>query len=74
MSGIWEFDHKENKDTLCRRKNYMQKYCESLREQAKNIIDFEMKKNVTVNKRRIKIALKFKSMLHLWEKNLDKAL
>ena len=74
MSGIWEFDQIENKDTLCHRKNYMQKYCESLREQAKNIIDFEMKKNVTVNKRRIKIALKFKSMLHLWEKNLEKAL
>ena len=74
MSGIWEFDHIENKDTLCHRKNYMQKYCESLREQAQNIIDFEMKKNVTVNKRRIKIASKFKSMLHLWEKNLEKAL
>ena len=74
MSGIWEFDHIENKDTLCHRKNYMQKYCESLRELAKNIIDFEMKKNVTVNKRRTTIASKFKSMLHLWEKNLEKAL
>ena len=74
MSAIWGFDQIENKDTLCHRKNYMQKYCESLREQAKNIIDFEKKKNVTVNKRRIKMALRFKSLLHLSEKNLKKAL
>ena len=40
----------------------------SLREHAKNIIDFE-NKNATVNKRRIKIILRY-----LWKKNLKKAL
>ena len=32
----------------------MKKFCTSLREHAKNMIDFENKKNVTVKKRRIK--------------------
>ena len=48
--------------------------CESLREHAKNIIDFEKKKNVIVNKRRTKITTRCNSMLHLWETNLKKAL
>ena len=43
---------------------------ESLREQAKNIIDFE-KKIVTTNKRRTKIVSRYKSMLYLW-KNITK--
>ena len=34
----------------------MKKFCESLREHAKNIINFEKQKNVTVNKRRTKIT------------------
>ena len=41
-------------------------------EHVKNIIDFE-KKNVTVNKRRTKIASRCKSMINLWKKNLIKA-
>ena len=45
----------------------MKKFCESLREQAKNIIGFE-KKNITVSKRRIKIISKCKSMLYFWKK------
>ena len=56
MSTIWEFHHIENKHTLYRGKDCMKKFCESLREHAKNITDFEKKKNVTVNKRRIKIT------------------
>ena len=32
----------------------MKKFCVALREHAKNIIDFEKKKNIIVNKRRIK--------------------
>ena len=47
----------------------MKKFCTSLKEHAKNIIDFEKKKNVTDNKRRIKITSKCKSMLNLWKKN-----
>ena len=34
----------------------MKKFCESLREHIKNIIDFEKKKNVTVNKKSTKIT------------------
>ena len=54
MSIIWGFDHIKNKHTLYLGKDYMKKFCTSLREHAKNIIDFENKKNVTVKKRRIK--------------------
>ena len=64
MSTIWEFDLIENKHTLYRGKDCMKKFCISLREHAKNIIDFE-KKNVTVNKRRIKITSRCKNMLYL---------
>ena len=74
MPTIWAFDHIENKHTLYRRKNYMKKFCESLREHPKSIIDFEKKKNVTVNKRRTKITSRCKNMLYLWEKNLKKDL
>ena len=74
MSTISAFDHIQNKHTLYRRKHCMKKFCESLREQAKNIIDIEKKINVTVNKRRIKITSRHKSMLYLWKNNLTKAL
>ena len=50
----------------------MKKFCESLREHAKNTIDFETEKKFTVNKRRTKITSRSKSMLHLWKKNLKK--
>ena len=55
MPTIWGFDHIKDKHTLYRGKDCMKKFCESLREQAKSIIDF-FKKNVTVNKKRIKIT------------------
>ena len=55
IQKIWAFGHTENKHTLYRGKDCMKKFCESLREQAKSIIDF-FKKNVTVNKKRIKIT------------------
>ena len=48
MSRIWAFDHIEKKHTLYRGKDSMKKFCTSLRKHAKNIIDFEKKKNVTV--------------------------
>ena len=51
MPTIWGFDHIENKHTLYRGKDCMKKFCDSLREHASNIIDFEKKKNVTVNKK-----------------------
>ena len=46
MSTVWAFDHIENKDTLSSGKHCMKKFCESLREQAKNIIDFERKEKM----------------------------
>ena len=67
MSTIWGFDHIKDKHTLYRGKNYMKKFFESLREHAKSITDFEEKKNVTINKKRIKTTWRYKSMLYLQE-------
>ena len=44
MSTIWAFDTIENKHTLYRGEDCMKKFCTSLTEHAKNIIDFEKKK------------------------------
>ena len=46
MSTVWAFDHIENKETLSWRKHCMKNFCESLREQAKNIIHFERKEKM----------------------------
>ena len=35
MSTIWGFDHIEKKHNLCRGKNCIKKFCDSLREHAK---------------------------------------
>ena len=40
VSKTWAFDHIEIKHTLCRRKDCIKKFCESLRNDAKNIIGF----------------------------------
>ena len=40
----------------------------------KNIIEFEKKKIVSVNKRVTEITSRCKSMTYLWKKNLKKAL
>ena len=69
MSRIWAFDHIEKKHTLYRGKDSMKKFCTSLRKHAKNIIDFEKKKNVTVNKRRSKIISRCKSIFIFVEKD-----
>ena len=50
MSTIWAFNHIENKHTLYRGKACMKKFCEPLREHAKNIIDFERKKLLPLTK------------------------
>ena len=72
MSKICRFDHIEIKHTFYRGKDCKKKFCTSLREHAKNIIDFEKKKNVPVNKRITKIILIRKSMLYLRKKILKK--
>ena len=43
-STIWGFDYTEDKHTLYRGKDCMKKFCESLREHAKSVTDFEKKK------------------------------
>ena len=58
MLTIWAFDHIENKHTKTtytyRGKDCMKKFCESLREHAKNIIDFEKKKMLPLTKEELK--------------------
>ena len=44
MSTFWGFNHIEDKQTLYRGKDCMKRFCESLREHGKSIIDFEKKK------------------------------
>ena len=55
MSTNWAFDHIKNKHNLYRGEDYMKKYWKSLREHLKYIVAFE-KKNVTVNKKRVKYS------------------
>ena len=54
MSTIWAFDHIENKHTLYCGEDCMKKFCESLREHAKNIIDFEKEKMLPLSKEELK--------------------
>ena len=44
MSTIWTFDGIENKHDVYRGDNDMNNFCESLREHAMKIINFEKKK------------------------------
>ena len=44
MSTIWAFHNIENKHTFYRVEDCMRKFCESLKQHAKNVIDFEKKK------------------------------
>ena len=55
MSTIWAFDHIENKHTLYCGKDCMKKFCTSLREHAKKIIDFEKKKLLSLTKEELKL-------------------
>ena len=52
----------------------MKNFCEHLKEDAKSIIDFEKKNNVTVNKRSTKGTSRCKKLIHLWKKDLKKTL
>ena len=54
MSTIWAFDHIENKHTLYRGEDCMKKFCTSLKEHAKNTINFEKKKMLTLTKEELK--------------------
>ena len=61
ISTILGFDHIENKHGLYRGKDCMKKFCDSLKEHAKNIVLFENK-----------ITSRRKSMLYLWKRNSRK--
>ena len=54
MLTIWDFDNTENKHTLYRGEDYMQKFCTSLREHTKNMIGLEKKKILTLTKEKLK--------------------
>ena len=51
---FWPFDHRENKHTLYRRKDCIKKFCTSLREHAKNIIDFLKKEMLPLRTQKLK--------------------
>ena len=48
------FDHRGNKHTLYRRKDCIKKFCTSLREHAKNIIDFLKKEMLPLRTQKLK--------------------
>ena len=51
MSTIWEVDNIEDKHTLYREEDCKKNFCESLREHAKSIIDFEKKKKLPLKRK-----------------------
>ena len=48
------FDHIENKHTLYRGKDRMKKFCTSLREHVKNIVDFEKENMIQLTNEEVK--------------------
>ena len=73
MSAILGFDHREGKHTLYPGKDCLKKFPEDLGKHAKSIIFFWKEKNVTVNKKRIKIIYGCR-YIYLWDKILKKSL
>ena len=53
-STVWAFDSIENKHALCCGKDCMKRFCTSLTEHGKNIIDFEKKKILPLTKEELK--------------------
>ena len=64
------FDPIENKHNLYRGKYCMKKFCESSREKATNVINFEKRKILSITKKRVKTTPRCNRMLHLWKKIL----
>ena len=54
MSAIWGFDHIRDQHTLYCGKDFMKKFCESLKEHGKSIIDFEKKKMLLFTRKDLK--------------------
>ena len=55
MSISWAFDNIENKDSLYRREDCMEKLCSSLREYAINVTNFEKNKMLLLTKKELKL-------------------
>ena len=55
MSTIWGLDHIKKKHTLYRGKDCIKKFCQSLKGHTKIIIGFKKEKNVTINKKELKL-------------------
>ena len=64
ISTIWTFDGMANKHDVCRSEDCMKQFCNPLREQAMQIIDFEKKENDVINKQSINHIL-IKKLSHL---------
>ena len=70
MSTIWAFDNVENKRTLYRGEDCMQKFCTSLRECATNLINFEKKNMLPLTKEELKSQ--DTKVCHIWGKRILK--
>ena len=74
MSTIWGFDHIENKHTLYCGKDCMKKFCDSFREHASNIIDFEKTKMLPSTKNELNYIKMQKYAIFVKEKSLKSLL
>ena len=72
MPTIWAFDPIEIKNTFHQGEDCMKKFVSSLREHAKNIIDFEKKKMSPLTKEKLKSHQDTKVCHICGEKNLKK--
>ena len=73
MSTISAFNHIEKKHFI-RQKRLYENFLLIFKRTREKYDWFSKENNVTVNKKRIKIKSRCKSMLNLWKRNLRKAL
>ena len=67
MSTIWEFDAAENKHDVYRRKDCMEKFCESLREHTIKILNLAKKRMVPLTNKKQESNKKTK-ICYIYEK------
>ena len=73
IATIWAFDHMENKHTLHFGEDCMNKFCSSLREHARNVINFQKKRILPLTKEELEKLHQDATLLYLWKRNLKKA-
>ena len=77
MFTISSFKSIEDKHDIYRGKDYLKKFCESLREDAMKIINFKKKKNEVIKKKAGKIIRKCQNLSHLerkiWKKIFERS-